>query len=124
MPSLQDISIQELRNLLDGGAITSYDLTKLYLKRIDVVNDKLHVVLETSVDALSVARQRDRERALGISRGPLHGIPILIKDNYATIDDMATGAGSVCLARLQPTSEATVIAKLRRAGAIILGKPT
>jgi amidase len=121
-PSLLDISIQELGDLLDRGAITSYDLVDLYLKRIDQVNGQLHAVLELNDEALTIASQRDTERASGFKRGPLHGIPILIKDNYATTDGMLTGAGSVCLAKSRPSKEATVVAKLRSAGAIILGK--
>ncbi|KAH8895980.1 amidase signature enzyme [Thozetella sp. PMI_491] len=120
--SLQDISIRDLGNLLDSGAITSYNLTALYMRRINEVNDKLHAVIEVSEEALVTARQLDAERAMGLKRGPLHGIPILVKDNFATVDDLATGSGSVCLARSQPSKEATVIAKLRKAGAIILGK--
>jgi amidase len=121
-PSLLDISIQELGDLLDEGAITSHELVDLYFQRIDQVNNELHAVLELSDEALTVARERDTERASGRKRGPLHGIPILIKDNYATTDSMLTGAGSVCLAKSRPSKEATVVAKLRRAGAIILGK--
>lgn len=121
-PSLLDISIQELSDLLDSGAITSYDLVDLYLKRIDQVNGKLNAVVEVSDEALAVARERDEERASGRSRGPLHGIPILVKDNFATVDDMLTGSGSTCLAKSRPSKEATVVARLRRAGAIILGK--
>lgn len=122
LPSLQDITIQELGHLLDSGAITSYDLTNLYIKRINSVNNELHAVIEVSNQALTVARQLDKDRTAGHKRGPLHGIPILVKDNFATVDDMATGSGSVCLARSYPRHEATVISKLRKAGAIILGK--
>jgi len=122
IPSLLDISIQELTDLLDSGVITSYELVSLYLKRIGQVNDELNAVLELSKEALTIARQRDKERISGFNRGLLHGIPILVKDNFATTDDMLTGAGSVCLAKSRPSKEATVVAKLRKAGAIIIGK--
>ncbi|KAH6654248.1 amidase signature domain-containing protein [Truncatella angustata] len=120
--SLLDISISDLSALLQSGAITSYDLVELYFQRIEDVNAELNAVIEISQNALDVARQRDDERAAGNLRGPLHGIPILVKDNYATTDDLQTGAGSVCLAKARPWEEATVIVKLRQAGAIIIGK--
>ncbi|KAI1171142.1 amidase signature enzyme [Nemania sp. FL0916] len=121
-PSLLDSSIVELAALLDAGHFNSYDLVKLYAQRIDEVNDELSAVIEINSDALTIARALDKERADGKARGPLHGLPILVKDNYATVDATLTGAGSVCLARALPTKEATVVAKLREAGAIILGK--
>ncbi|KAI0125400.1 amidase signature domain-containing protein [Xylariales sp. AK1849] len=120
--TLLDISIAQLGELLDSGSITSYDLVDLYFHRIKEVNDQVHAVIEVNADALAIAQELDDERQNGLARGPLHGIPILIKDNYATTDAMSTGAGSVCLARTRPGQEATVVAKLRKAGAIILGK--
>ncbi|KAJ3576682.1 hypothetical protein NPX13_g3620 [Xylaria arbuscula] len=122
LPSLLDISIAELGALLEAGELNSHDLVHLYIERVREVNNDLNAVIELNPDALSIARKLDRERADGKARGPLHGIPILVKDNYATVDAMLTGSGSVCLARAIPTTEATVIAKLREAGAIILGK--
>ncbi|KAI8945938.1 amidase signature enzyme [Xylaria longipes] len=121
-PSLLDISIAELGALLEAGDFNSSDLVELYVQRVGEVNDDLSAVIELNPDALSIAQDLDRERADGKARGPLHGIPILVKDNYATVDAMLTGSGSVCLARALPTEEATVVAKLREAGAIILGK--
>ncbi|KXJ95152.1 amidase signature domain-containing protein [Microdochium bolleyi] len=121
-PSLLDTSISELTTLLDSGALTSYELTQLYIQRIEEVNEELHAVIEINPDALAIAAQLDRRRAAGQARGALFGIPILVKDNYATQDRMLTGAGSVCLAPAPATIEATVVTKLRNAGAIILGK--
>lgn len=121
-PSLLDISITELQVLLDDGAVTSEELVRLYTQRIAEVNDEFHAVIETNPDAAATARELDVERAAGRRRGPLHGIPLLVKDNYATADAMGTGAGSVCLARSRPRADATVVARLRAAGAVILGK--
>ncbi|KAI8634623.1 amidase signature enzyme [Xylariaceae sp. FL1651] len=121
-PSLLDISITELGALLEAGDFNSHDLVELYIQRVREVNDDLRAVIELNPDALSIAKQLDKERADGTIRGPLHGIPILVKDNYATVDAMMTGAGSVCLARTRPSEEATAIAKLRKAGAVVLGK--
>ncbi|KAK8108953.1 hypothetical protein PG984_014754 [Apiospora sp. TS-2023a] len=126
-PSLSDISIAELQQLLESGTISSRDLVELYASRIAEVNDELHAVIETDVPgALLVAETLDRERANGQLRGPLHGIPILVKDNYATVNTsshLRTGAGSICLAAgSHPAEDATVVSKLRAAGAIILGK--
>ncbi|KAI1118991.1 amidase signature domain-containing protein [Nemania sp. NC0429] len=121
-PSLLDTSITELGALLDAGDFTSHDLVKLYIERVGEVNADLNAVIELDPGALGIAKQLDRERAAGKARGPLHGIPLLVKDNFATLDATLTGSGSVCLAHAIPTKEATVIAKLRAAGAIILGK--
>ncbi|KAK8123690.1 hypothetical protein PG999_003608 [Apiospora kogelbergensis] len=122
--SLSDISVVELLHLLDTGAVTSRDLVQLYSQRIAEVNDELHAVIEVDPDALAVGDQLDRERAAGRLRGALHGIPVMVKDNYATrFSTMQTGAGSVCLAAgSRPREEATAVTKLREAGAIILGK--
>ncbi|KAI1161749.1 amidase signature enzyme [Nemania serpens] len=121
-PSLLDSSITELGALLDAGDFTSHDLVKLYIQRVGEVNADLNAVIELDPGALAIAKELDWERAAGKARGPLHGIPLLIKDNFATLDATLTGSGSVCLAHAIPTKEATVIAKLRAAGAIILGK--
>jgi amidase len=121
--SLLDISIQELSSLLENHTISSWTLVHHYLDRIEEVNNDLHAVIEVNRhNALRQAMRRDSERRVGLKRGPLHGIPILVKDNFATLDGL-TGSGSSCLARLSvPKQESTVIQKLRRAGAIILGK--
>ena len=132
--SLLHISIAELTGLLDAGALTSHELTSLYLARIAEVNDALRAVIEVDPSALAVASQRDYERARDPGhRGPLHGIPILIKDNFAvgppssSPNDpaaMLTGAGSTCLAHAagRPAADAEVVARLRNAGAVVLGK--
>ena len=126
--SLLHISIAELTGLLDAGALTSHELTSLYLARIAEVNDALRAVIEADPSALAVASQRDYERARDPGhRGPLHGIPILIKDNFAvgppssSPNDpaaMLTGAGSTCLAHAagRPAADAKVVARLRGVG--------
>lgn len=88
------------------------------------MNDVLHAVSEINPDASSVARARDAERARGHVRGPLHGIPILLKDNIATRDKLNTTAGSFALLGARPAYEASIVRKLRKAGAVILGKST
>ena len=122
VPSLLDITIEEIGQLLQGRTTTSEELVNVYLRRIFEVNDKLRAINEINPDAQAIARELDEERALGMVRGPLHGVPILVKDVIATKDKMNNTAGSVCLIGAQVLEEATIIAKLRTAGAIILGK--
>jgi len=102
--------------------LSSVELTNGYLDRIARLNPILHAVIETNPDALRIARRRDRERRNGQVRGPLHGIPVLLKDNIATDDDMETTAGSLALVGSIVPSDAPLVAQLRRAGAVVLGK--
>ena len=124
LPNLLEAGIDELNALQSAGLATSVDLVNAYSQRIVEVNDYLHAVSEINPDALEIAAQRDAERATGYSRGPLHGIPILVKDNIATTDKLNTTAGSYALLGAKPKYEATVIRKLRHAGAVVLGKAT
>ena len=117
-----DASIRDLGRLMRRRELSSEDLTSAYLDRIALLNPTLHAVIETNPDALRIARRRDRERRHGHVRGPLHGIPILLKDNIATDDEMETTAGSLALVGSQVPEDATVAARLRAAGAVILGK--
>jgi amidase len=117
-----DASILELGRLMRKGELSSEDLTSAYLARIEMLNPTLHAVIEMNPDALGIARRRDRERRHGDVRGPLHGIPILLKDNIATDDEMETTAGSLALVGSQVPEDAPVAARLRAAGAVILGK--
>jgi amidase len=117
-----DASITQLQTLMRSGELTSRELTKAYLDRIARLNPLLHAVIETNRDALAIASQRDAERRSGRSRGPLHGIPILLKDNIATADGLQTTAGSLALVGSRPPADAVVAARLRAAGAVILGK--
>jgi amidase len=117
-----DATIVELQAWLTSGAITSTSLTDEYLKRIEKLNPLLHAVIETNPDAMTIAAGLDAERAVGKIRGPLHGIPILVKDNLATADKMQTTAGSLALVDSVVPADSVVVQKLRDAGAIILGK--
>ncbi|KID90345.1 glutamyl-tRNA(Gln) amidotransferase subunit A [Metarhizium guizhouense ARSEF 977] len=123
-PPLLDATLDELRHGLDAGLFTSVDLTKAYIARIHEVADELHAVNEINPDALSIAARMDaaRKNKTACSRGPLYGIPVLIKDNIATLDKMNNTAGSFALVGAQPKEDSTVAAKLRKAGVIILGK--
>ncbi|KAI1139215.1 glutamyl-tRNA amidotransferase subunit A [Hypoxylon sp. FL0543] len=121
-PPLMDATIDTLTIGLNEKTFTSVDLVNAYLARIAEVNGTLYPVTEVNPDALALATERDDERSSGSIRGPLHGIPILIKNNIATNDKMATTAGSWALVGAKVPSDATVAEKLRAAGAIILGK--
>jgi len=115
-------SIPELQAAMASGQLTSKQLVMGYLNRIDSLNRLLHSVIETNPDAISIAEDLDRERRRGHVRGPLHGIPILVKDNIATDDRMETTAGSFALVGSQVPADALIIHQLRDAGAVILGK--
>ena len=117
-----EASIPRLQSLMRRGELTSRELTKAYLERIETLNPILHAVIETNPQAMAIASRRDAERGHGQVRGPLHGIPILLKDNIATDDRMETTAGSLALVGSEVARDATVAARLRAAGAVILGK--
>ena len=107
------------------GQITAERITELYLERIEDIDrhgPALHAVIERNADALEQARTLDRERKLGKLRGPLHGIPVLIKDNIDTADKMQTTAGSLALAGTPAKRDSFVAARLRQAGVVLLGK--
>ncbi len=105
-----------------AGQLSAKDLVQAYLNRIQQLNPTLHAVIETNTNAIAIANSLDRERKAGQVRGPLHGIPLLVKDNIATKDGMQTTAGSLALYNAQVPADAPLIARLRAAGAIILGK--
>ena len=117
-------SIAELRRDLDSGATTSEALVKAYLERIDALDrngPRLRSVLTLNPDALAQARALDADRKRGV-RGALHGVPILLKDNVESADRMPTTAGSLALAANVTGRDAPIVANLRAAGAVILGK--
>src|SRR5438094_2198805 len=119
---LEEITVAQLQDSMRTGARTSRSICAAYFARIAELDPKLHAVLETNPDALTVADRLDGERKAGHVRGPLHGIPVLVKDNIATVDRMMTTAGSLALAGVTPPRDATLVARLRTAGAVILGK--
>ncbi|KAL7621665.1 hypothetical protein AAE478_008992 [Parahypoxylon ruwenzoriense] len=121
-PSLIDVTIDDLSAGLESGLFTSVDLVNAYVARILEVNDTLHAVTEINPDALSIAADIDAMRAKGTTLGPLHGVPILIKNNIATKDKMNNTAGSWSLLGAKVGEDSMMAKKLRQAGAIILGK--
>ena len=118
---LQTVTIPQLRKALAGGRATSRELVGAYLTRIAAYDEQVNSIRALNPNALSIARKLDAERAAGRLRGPLHGIPVLLKDNINTTD-MPTTAGSIALEGSIPLEEATITTKLEEAGAIILGK--
>ncbi|OZJ01547.1 hypothetical protein BZG36_05510, partial [Bifiguratus adelaidae] len=122
LPDLFSTTIDELQEGLECGAFTSVQLTTAYIARINEVNPILNAVLEINPDALAIAADLDAQRAARKVIGPLHGIPILIKDNIATMDKMNNTAGSFALLGAKVAADSTMAANLRKAGAIILGK--
>lgn len=123
-PPLQllDATLDELREGLDKGCFTSVDLVKAYTSRINDVNGVLHVVNEINPDAVTEAARLDKDGKRMASSRPLYGIPVLIKDNIATFDKMNNTAGSLALVGARVPEDSGVVARLRKAGAIILGK--
>src|SRR5258706_10994435 len=122
---LDELSIAQLQERLQSGRDTARSLTEKYLARIEAIDRSgpaLRSVIEVNPDALAIADRLDAERKSGRTRGPLHGIPILIKDNIATADRMMTTAGSLALAGVTPPKDAFIVERLRDAGAVILGK--
>jgi amidase len=127
LPATFDVmekSIPDLQQSMQSGAVTSKQLTAAFLERIrayDKAGPRLNAMIAINSRALDAAEALDRERAAGRVRGPLHGIPILIKDNFETAD-MPTTGGSLALARLETGRDAFQVKKLRDAGAVIVGK--
>lgn len=122
LPSLFNATTEELAAGLAAGLFTSVDLVKAYTARILEVNGTLRAVTQLNPDALSIAQALDDERKAGTVRGPFHGIPILIKNNIATDDQMDNDAGSYALLGAKVPRDSDMAAKLRKAGAVILGK--
>lgn len=125
LPDLEERSLAELAADLGAGRVTSHQLVEGYnerIQRIDRGGPALASVIELNPDALTLALALDEERKRKGPRGPLHGIPILIKDNIATRDRMQTTAGSLALQGSEPPEDAFVVQRLRAAGAVILGK--
>jgi amidase len=121
--SVVEATIPEMQAAMKEGRVTSRELVIQYLLRIAIYNSKLNAVITVNPNALNQADERDRERAMGKARGPLHGIPIALKDNMLTTD-MPTTGGALAFSGLVPPYEATLTKNLRDAGAIIIAKTT
>ncbi len=122
-PELVEVTISQLQAQMKSGKLTARRLTEMYLERIKQIDPKTRSVIELNPDALSIADTMDKDRKRGKLRGPMHGIPILIKDNIDTADKMMTTAGSLALVGAPtPKQDAFVVQQLRKAGAIIIGK--
>lgn len=122
---IEEATISQLQFALSNGQLTARQLTEIYIQRIQKLDwhgPQLRSVVEINPDALTIAEELDNERQRKGPRGPLHGIPILLKENIATTDQMETTAGSLALLGARPAREAFIVQKLRTAGAVILGK--
>jgi amidase len=123
--ALEEATISDLQAGMTSGAFTAVSLTEAYLARIDEIDKSgptVNSVIELNPDALAIAERLDRERRKGLLLGPLHGIPVLIKDNVDTGDRMTTTAGSLALSGSIAAKDSFVADRLRRAGAVIVGK--
>jgi amidase len=122
--SVEEATIADVQRLMGSGRLTARQLVQMYLDRIEALDQQgptLRSILEINANALMLAEALDDERRTKGPRGPLHGVPILLKDNIDTVDMMTT-AGSLALLGPRPPQDATVTRKLREAGAVILGK--
>ena len=118
----KEASIADLARLMADGALRSVDLVETFRARIEAGDGLFRSIAFLNPDTLEIARERDRERAAGQVRGPMHGVPVLLKDNIATGDAMMTSAGSLALAGVRAQADSHVARRLREAGAVLLGK--
>src|SRR5690242_6538900 len=110
--TLNEVTVDDLQQKMKSGALTSRSITQMYLKRIDAIDKNgptINSVIEVNPDALAIADAMDAERKSGKMRGPLHGIPILIKDNIDTADKMMNTAGSIALEGNYPSADAFIV---------------
>ena len=120
---LSELSIAQLQERIENGEDTSRSLVDKYLDRINEIDGQLRSTIELNPDVHVIAEQMDRQRRAGQSRGPLHGIPVMIKDNIDSADKMKTTAGSLALLDTpKPPEDSCVVKRLRSAGAVLLGK--
>ncbi|MDT7781383.1 MAG: amidase [Acidobacteriota bacterium] len=121
----EELTISGAQASMSAGRLSARRLTEMYLDRIERLDRRgaaLNSVIETNPEATAIAEALDRERKQGRVRGPLHGVPVLIKDNIATADRMETTAGSLALVGARPQQDAFIVQRLREAGAVIIGK--
>ena len=122
---LLDGSLGSIRRAINAKTVSVSEIAKWYLARIELLDrsgPRLNAIRTIAPNTLEVARQLDDEVASGRIRGPLHGIPVFLKDNILTGDGMTAAAGAAALAGFKPVSDATLVRRLRQAGALILGK--
>ncbi len=119
---LDEVTVGELQARMASGEETSVSLCRAYLGRIREADGRLHAIAELNPGMLEIAEERDAERKRGVLRGPLHGIPVMIKDNIDTGDDLQTTAGSLALEGHHAAADAPLVEKLRQAGAVLFGK--
>jgi amidase len=122
---LNEATIADLQRAMSAGELSAVSLAQYYLRRIDRLDQygpRVNSIIECNPDALELAERMDAERRMQGPRGPLHGIPVVLKDNIETADRMQTTAGSLALAGVPAAADATVVGKLRAAGAVILAK--
>ena len=120
---LEEYTVEQLQKEMNSGQRSARSIAELYIERINKIDkNRLNAVIELNPEALTIADKLDKERASGIVRGPLHGIPVMIKDNIDTGDQMMTTAGSLALVGPPAPKDAFIVSKLRKAGAVLLGK--
>ncbi len=122
---LDETTIDVLARGIETGRYTARALVEKYLSRVDAIDKRgpsLRAVIEVNPDAIAIADELDKERRAKGRRGPLHGIPVLVKDNFDTADKMATTAGSLALVGSKPSEDSFAVKQLRKAGAVLLGK--
>lgn len=122
--TLEEATIDQLQDYMEKGKLTAVDMVNCYMARYVQINSFVNGVLQLNPDMLTIAADMDKERALGVVRGPLHGIPFLVKDNYATKDKMQTACGSNALLGSVVPRDAHVVKRLREAGAVLMGHAT
>ncbi|MGF1670660.1 MAG: amidase [Balneolaceae bacterium] len=123
--NLEEITIDDLTNGYENGDFTIQEVVKAYLERIEAIDKNgpgLNSILQLNPEALEIAEMLDKELQEGTTRGPLHGIPVVLKDNIDTNDIMQTTAGSRFMANSNPLQDSFIVQKLRESGAVILGK--
>ncbi len=122
---LEEITIDQVQKAYGNGAFTIEELVRAYLDRITAIDDngpQLNAIIEVNPDAIAIAKTLDEEMKAGNSRGPMHGIPVILKDNVDTHDKMSTTAGARAMAGSKPLRDSWIAQKLRESGAVILGK--
>lgn len=119
---IRELSVSDFQNLFKSNKLTSVELIKCYLGRLDRMNPVMRAVIEVNPDVLKEAEAMDLERSNGKSRGSMHGIPVLLKESIGTVDKTETTCGAEALIGIRPKKEAPVMTSLKKAGAVIMGK--